>query len=110
MFFFLSNIDISKTLTLLFSFSNFQFDAYLEEAAEEYKIGRSNGFFSPMKVILIRPGGFFKLKMHMTSDNPSMQFKMPRVLRKPDMLKVLLNEQEPEMELQEQTGSTIIKE
>ena len=43
----------------------------------------------PMKVVVVKPGTFTRLRYHMIKDTANIQFKMPRVLRKPELLKIL---------------------
>ena len=49
-----------------------------------------------MQVVFIKPDGFYKLKLHMIKDSHNMQFKMPRVMRKPHLLRILLQQETPE--------------
>jgi hypothetical protein len=67
-----------------------QFDESLCRESGIYRLHREKGSISAMHVIQIQHGGFQKLKYFILSSRPTMQFKMPRVLRRREHLEFLM--------------------
>ena len=57
-----------------------------------YKELRCKGRISPIEVVQVKSGTFLRLKALLIRETQNQQFKMPRVLRREDFLKFLLDE------------------
>ncbi|KAH3835221.1 hypothetical protein DPMN_108569 [Dreissena polymorpha] len=68
-------------------------DEELKSISYIYASFRRKGSISPIKVYIVRPGTFTELRTYMienTTGSPN-QYKVPRVLRKPDAVKFLMD-------------------
>lgn len=82
-------IEVKENVTLSLP-ERKRFDEVLRQEFELYDSLRANGSIDEMKLVQIHKGGFGHLKEHILEGFGSLQFKMPRVLRKQDQLDVLL--------------------
>ena len=71
-----------------------QVDEQLVKLHEIYANCRKNGKLQPIKLMQVQTGTFQKVKEMILKRNPasySLQYKLPRIMRRDDMLKYLLS-------------------
>jgi len=80
-------------------------DNALTDLQDEYRLCKINGSIGPIEIIQVKNGTFDDLRMMLFGGRPHAQFKMPRVLRKPEILQFLFENIAYQLEENDDKGS-----